>query len=90
METALKEVLGDKKVTIRHIHNRLIGVRILELGHFDNEEAFTIPLVANEIAEAGQLDIVHQLLIDEAAEDPRWVIDWVYSELDPAEQAQPA
>jgi len=46
--------------------------------------------VANEIGEAGQLDIVHRLLIDEAAEDPCWVIDWVYSELDPAEQAQPA
>jgi len=34
------------------------------------------------------LDIVHRLLIAEAAEDPRWVIDWVYSELNPAEQAQ--
>jgi len=46
--------------------------------------------VANEIGEAGQLDIVHRLVIDETAEEPRWVIDWVYSELDPAEQAQPA
>ena len=36
------------------------------------------------------MDIVHRLLIDEAAEEPRWVIDWVYSELNPAEQAQPA
>ena len=90
VETALKEVLGEKKVTartIRHIHSRMIGVRILELDHFENEEAFIISLVANEIGEAGQLDIVHRLLIDEAAEDPRWVIDWVYSELDPAEQA---
>ena len=46
--------------------------------------------MANEIGEPGQLDIVHRLLIDEAAEDRCWVIDWVYSELDPAEQAQPA
>jgi len=93
VETALKEDLGEKKVTvrtIRHIHSRLIGVRILELDHFENEEAFIIRLVVNEIGEAGQLDIVHRLLIDEAAEEPRWVIDWVYSELNPAEQAQPA
>ena len=96
VETALKEDLGEKKVTVRtvrtvrHIHSGLIGVRILELDHFENEEAFIIPLVVNEIGEAGQLDIVHRLLIDEAAEEPRWVIDWVYSELNPAEQAQPA
>ena len=52
MKTTLKEGLGEKRVTvrtIRHIHSRLIGVRILELDHFGNEEAFFIPLVANEI-----------------------------------------
>jgi hypothetical protein len=27
------------------------------------------------------------LLIDESAEDPRWIIDWVYSELDTEDQA---
>ena len=34
VEKALKEVLGEKRVTVRaihHIHSRLIGVRILEL-----------------------------------------------------------
>ena len=87
---ALKEVLGEKKVTartIRHIHSRLLGVRILELDHFENEEAFVCPLVRDEIDEAGQLSMVRRLLIDDSAEDPRWVIDWVRSELDPAEQA---
>ena len=47
VEAALKEDLGEKKVTvrtIRHTHSRLIGVRILELDHFENEEAFIIPL----------------------------------------------
>jgi hypothetical protein len=90
VETALKDVLGEKKVTartIRHIHSRLLGVRILELDHFENEEAFIIPLVANEVDEAGQLLLVRRLLIDESAEDPRWIIDWVYSELDETDQA---
>ena len=52
VKTTLKEGLGEKRVTvrtIRHIHSRLIGLRILELDHFGNEEAFFIPLVANEI-----------------------------------------
>ena len=73
---------------LRHIHNRLMGVRILELDHFENEEAFVCSLVRDEIDEAGQFYIVRRLLMDENAEDPRWVIDWVHSELNPAEQAQ--
>jgi hypothetical protein len=90
VEPALKDVLGEKKVTartIRHIHSRLIGVRILELDHFENEEAFVLSLVRDEMDEAQQLDIVHRLLIDESAEDPRWIIDWVYSELDSDDKA---
>lgn len=89
VETALKDVLGEKKVTartIRHIHSRLLGVRILELDHFENEEAFVCSLVRDEIDEAGQLYIIRRLLIDETAENPRWIIDWVYSELDEADQ----
>ena len=90
VEDALREVIGDKKVTartIRHIHNRMIGVRILEVDHFENEEAFVCSLVRGEIDEAGQLYIVRRLLIDESAEDSRWIIKWVHSELKPRDQA---
>lgn len=90
IEAALAEVLGDKKVTartIRHIHSRVMGVRILELDHFENEEAFVCSLVRDEIDEAGQLYMVRRLLIDETADDQRWIIDWVYSELDDSDQA---
>ncbi|HIF43108.1 MAG TPA: hypothetical protein EYG27_06750 [Dehalococcoidia bacterium] len=90
MEAALQEVLGDKKVTartIRHIHSRMMSVRILELDHFENEEAFVVNLVRDEIDEAGQLYMVRRLLIDETAENPRWIIDWVYSELDDSDKA---
>ena len=90
VETALKDALGEKKVTaraIRHIHSRLLGVRILELDHFENEEAFVCSLVRDEIDEDGQLYIIRRLLIDEFAEAPRWIIDWVYSELDEADKA---
>ena len=82
--------MGDKKVTartIRHIHSRIMSVRILELDHFENEEAFVVNLVRDEIDEAGQLYMVRRLLIDETAGKPRWIIDWVYSELDDSEKA---
>ena len=82
--------MDDKKVTartIRHIHSRMMSVRILELDHFENEEAFVVNLVRDEIDEAGQLYMVRRLLIDETAGKPRWIIDWVYSELDDSEKA---
>ncbi|MDA1128881.1 MAG: hemerythrin domain-containing protein [Chloroflexi bacterium] len=90
VEDALKEVLGEKKVTartIRHIHSRVMGVRILELDHFENEEAFVCSLVRNEMDELTQLLMVRRLLIDDSAEDSRWIIDWVRSELDTDDQA---
>ena len=89
VEDALAQVLDEKKVTartIRHLHSRLMGVRILELDHFENEDAFVCSLVRDEIDEAGQLYMVRRLLIDDSAENPRWIIDWVHSELDPSEQ----
>lgn len=57
------------------------------MDHFENEEAFVISLVRDEMDEAQQLGIVRWLLIDEFAEDPRWIIDWIYSELDREDQA---
>jgi len=65
----------------------MMSVRILELDHFENEEAFVVNLVRDEIDEAGQLYMVRRLLIDETAGKPRWIIDWVYSELDDSEKA---
>ena len=65
--------MGDKKVTartIRHIYRRMMSVRILELDHFENEEAFVVNLVRDEIDEAGQLYMVRRVLIDETAENP--------------------
>ena len=82
--------MDDKKVTartIRHIHSRIMSVRILELDHFENEEAFVVNLVRDEIDEAGQLYMVRRLLIDETAGKPRSIIDWVYSKLDDSEKA---
>ena len=59
----------------------------MELDHFENEEAFVCSVVGDEIDGTGQLYVVRRLLIDDSAEDPRWIIDWVHSELDLVDQA---
>ena len=61
-------------------------LRVLEFDHFENEEAFVVPLVRDQMDEHQQLEMVRHLLIDDEAENPRWVIEWVFEELTPVER----
>jgi hypothetical protein len=38
------------------------------------------------MSEEEQLEVAKYLLIDEEAQDPRWIIDWVARELSPGER----
>ena len=49
-----------------------------------------IPLIRENLSVECQLEAVGALLIDDESGDQSWVIDWVSSELDPAEQTQSA
>ena len=49
-----------------------------------------IPLIRENLSVECQLESVGALLFDDESDDQRWVIDWVSSEFDPAEQTQPA
>lgn len=89
VEALLMQEIGKDRVvarTRRHLYRRVMALRVLEFDHFENEEAFVCSLVRDRIDEQAQLGIVKQLLIDESAENPRWVIDWVASELSPGER----
>jgi hypothetical protein len=89
VEEVLKAALGEEAViarTRRHLYRQVMGLRILEFDHFENEEAFVCSIVREAVSEQGQLDLARRLLMDEEAKDPRWVIDWVASELAPGEQ----
>ena len=89
IEEILKEEMGEKKVigrTRRHLYRRVMAMRILEFDHFENEEAFVCSIVREQMSENEQLDITRRLLIDDSADDPRWIIDWVAGELDPRER----
>jgi len=63
-----------------------MALRVLEYDHFENEEAFVVEMIAENLDESTQLTIAKHLLIDSSAEDTRWVIDWVARELAPGEQ----
>jgi hypothetical protein len=89
VEAALKTALGESRVTARtrrHLYRRVMALRILEYDHFENEEAFVCSLIKERRSEKEQLELAKRLLIDDEAEDPRWIIDWVASELTPTER----
>ena len=89
VEDLLKQEIGEDRVvarTRRHLYRRVMALRILLFDHFENEEAFVLPIVRERMNAEQELEMVRHLVIDEKAEDPRWIIDWVASELSPGER----
>jgi hypothetical protein len=89
VESALKEALGESTVTARtrrHLYRRIMALRILEYDHFENEEAFVCSVVKERMSDQEQLAMVKQILTEEGADDPRWIIQWVSDEIDPEER----
>ena len=81
--------IGKTKVitrTWRRLYARVVALQTAQDDHLENEEAFVLPEVWQRISEAGQLEIARRLLIDDEAEDRRWVLDWMEKYLTPAER----
>ena len=89
VEEVLKREIGEDKVlarTRRHLYRKVVDLRVLEYDHFENEEAFVLPLVRERMSEAQGLNVARHLLLDDESDDPRWIIDWVNSELTTGER----
>ena len=89
VEDVLKSELGESRVvarTRRQLYKRVVDLRIFEFDHFENEEAFVLPVVRERMTEAEELEVVRHLLMDEESDEPRWIIDWVGSDLTTGEQ----
>ena len=80
----LKKEIGQDKVparTRRHLYQRVMALHVLEFDHFENEETFVLPLLREGFSEQQQLEMVDRLLFDGNTDNPRWIIDWMASEL---------
>ncbi len=89
VEQVLRKMMGEERVltrTRRHLYRRVMALRVLEFDHFENEEAFVLPLVRESMTEHEMLAVAKHLRLDEGADDPRWIIDWVASELQPVQR----
>ncbi len=72
--------------TQRHLFGAVVALRIAQDDHLEEEEAFVLPLVREHLSEEQQMEVVRQLLVDEDAQDQRWILDWVAKELAPTER----
>ena len=89
VETVIKQAIGEKKVlarTRRHLYESVISFKVTEFDHFENEEAFVLPLVKDQMSDSEELECVRKLLFDDESSDPRWIIDFVAGELEPNER----
>lgn len=89
VEDVLKRDIGEDRVvarTRRHLYRRVMALRVLEFDHFENEEAFVVSVVRERMNDQQQLKVARHLLIDDEAENPRWIINWVTAELSTGER----
>ncbi len=89
VEDVLTKEIGEGAVsarTGRHLYNRVVALRVAEFDHFENEEAFVFPIVRARMDEAQQLALARRLLIEDGADDPRWIIDLVAELISPEER----
>jgi hypothetical protein len=87
--TVLDEDIGPSSMIIRtkqHLYQQVVALRIAQEDHLETEEALVLPMVRERLNVRRQLEAAKGLLIDEQAQDPRWMIDWVSRELNPQEQ----
>lgn len=73
--------------TKQHLFGQVMTLRIVQDDHLDTEEALVLPMVRRCLTEEQQLLAAKELLLDEAADDPRWVINWISESLTEGEQS---
>lgn len=70
----------------RHLYASVMALRVNEFDHFENEEAFVLPIVKEQMSYDEELELARKLLIEDSAENPRWVIDLILSALEGTEK----
>lgn len=73
--------------TQQHLYLQVVELRIALEDHLETEEALVLPLMRHWMEEGQQLVLARRLLLDEEAQDPRWMIAWITPRLAPGEQA---
>ena len=86
----LDEEIGQQALiprTKRHLFEKVVNARVTQDDHFENEEAFILPIIREHWSEEEQLALVKILLLDNESDNPRWFIEWMTPYLSQNEKA---
>ena len=89
IQACLTEEIGRTMLiarTQRHLFGTVVLARIAQDDHLEEEEAFVLPVIRRQLSVAQQREIIGHLLVDQAAEDPRWPLDWLTDHLTSGER----
>ena len=87
--TVLNKEIGKTSIITRtrqHLHRQVVALGISQEDHLETQETFILPLLRQRLSDRQQLRVCRALLIDEEAQDSRWVFDWVCQQLEPADR----
>ena len=88
VETELEKMLGASKLDgtfRRHLYNQIVALKVAEYDHFENEEAFVLPMIKDQMTKLQQLECVEKLLFDEKSENSSWIYDFIETNLNQRE-----
>ena len=74
----LNEEIGKQALagpTWRHLYFHVIGLRVVQNDHLEEEEEFILPIIRERLTETEQLKIMQYLLIDQSSDNPSWMVD---------------
>ncbi len=80
LQTYLHVELGRMIViprTQRQLRSKVIALGIIQDDLFEAEEVCVLPVIRQHISAAQQLELIRRLLVDEEAEGPGDMLDWV-------------
>ena len=89
LQTYLHEELGRMIViprTQRQLRSKVIALGIVQDDLFEAEEACVLPVIRQHISAARQLELIRRLLVDEEAEEPGDMLEWVAQDCTTTEQ----
>ncbi len=87
----LNEDIGSTTViprTRQHLLEKTVQLGIAQKDHLEYEQFLLMPIVLEFIDQDTQMEVVKGLLIDDLADEPRWVIEWLSIELSEEENNQ--
>ncbi|MBR48882.1 MAG: hypothetical protein CL734_01485 [Chloroflexi bacterium] len=72
---------------LRGLYQSVLDLKVVEFDHFENEEAFVLPLVREQMTYEQQLQLTGKLLFDSTDQNENWIVDFLFSVLDDDEKS---